>query len=148
MCSTPFVRRPGAFSWQFAPPEISQNAKRDETRARRTLWVGAKFRNRGGRLYANVHYNYHGAHGVVVSHPLSMREALGSIPCVQFAGGQTCSDAHGWPAWHLQNKMLRVDICIVCGYVRGFAIPGGAATQRYTPNQVRTGDLQRVRLTT
>ena len=25
---------------------------------------------------------WHGAHGVVVSHPLSMREALGSIPSV------------------------------------------------------------------
>ena len=28
------------------------------------------------------HYFIHGAHGVVVSHPLSMREALGSIPSV------------------------------------------------------------------
>ena len=27
----------------------------------------------------------HGAHGVVVSHPLSMREALGSIPSVSIA---------------------------------------------------------------
>jgi hypothetical protein len=27
----------------------------------------------------------HGAHGVVVSHPLSMREALGSIPSVSIS---------------------------------------------------------------
>ena len=30
---------------------------------------------------ASLH-EQHGAHGVVVSHPLSMREALGSIPSV------------------------------------------------------------------
>ena len=31
------------------------------------------------------------AHGVVVSHPLSMREALGSIPSVSISVSQTCT---------------------------------------------------------
>jgi hypothetical protein len=54
-------------------------------------------RNRGGCLVscANIYINFqsmsklahfdNGAHGVVVSHPLSMREALGSIPSVSMA---------------------------------------------------------------
>ena len=33
-------------------------------------------------LDAGFHLHSHRAHGVVVSHPLSMREALGSIPSV------------------------------------------------------------------
>ena len=36
---------------------------------------------KSGREKMNVH-DVNGAHGVVVSHPLSMREALGSIPSV------------------------------------------------------------------
>jgi hypothetical protein len=39
----------------------------------------------------------HGAHGVVVSHPLSMREALGSIPSVSiFESGLQCLRLAHW----------------------------------------------------
>ena len=40
---------------------------------------------KSGREKMNVH-DVNGAHGVVVSHPLSMREALGSIPSVSILG--------------------------------------------------------------
>ncbi len=41
---------------------------------------------KSGREKMNVH-DVNGAHGVVVSHPLSMREALGSIPSVSIVSG-------------------------------------------------------------
>ena len=41
---------------------------------------------------------HHGARGVVVSHPLSMREALGSIPSVSMVGKENCG-ACRVPPW-------------------------------------------------
>ena len=54
-------------------------------------WVGGRdWRTSGGKYveihryvgYAIIQKKFIRAHGVVVSHPLSMREALGSIPSV------------------------------------------------------------------
>ena len=41
-----------------------------------------------------LHPSGHWAHGVVVSHPLSMREALGSIPSVSISGDSTSLVVH------------------------------------------------------
>ncbi len=84
------------------------------------------------------------AHGVVVSHPLSMREALGSIPSVS-----TLLFTFGLA------KRVCTNICAVIGVEmnRGMAIKVKAClfsswrVTQYTPGQDRTGDLQRVRLT-
>jgi hypothetical protein len=48
MCSKPLLRRPGAFSWQFAPPEIFKKTERGETCAKHNLRVGAKGGRGGG----------------------------------------------------------------------------------------------------
>ena len=58
-------------------------------------------REGGGGLSVNREQpdGYHGARGVVVSHPLSMREALGSIPSVSMQR-LTChprAPVHTWP---------------------------------------------------
>jgi hypothetical protein len=63
----------------------------------------------------------HGAHGVVVSHPLSMREALGSIPSVSISCLNAASHAcmlsitqfaheHNGNAlgWRLVSRMLTI----------------------------------------
>ena len=49
---------------------------------------------------------YAGAHGVVVSHPLSMREALGSIPSVSMLASDV------WSALLYAYRSGSVNMCI------------------------------------
>ena len=50
----------------------------------------------------------YGAHGVVVSHPLSMQEALGSIPSVSiFAQASACLDVKVWMSERMGKSELR-----------------------------------------
>ena len=52
----------------------------------RTWQSGVTSAQLAGVVWVNLQMKYHWARGVVVSHPLSMRAALGSIPSVAICG--------------------------------------------------------------
>ena len=79
------------------------------------------------------------AHGVVVSHPLSMREALGSNPSVSISSCRSCQRGYGATVARLTPDQ-KVGSSNLSGLT--FVLTNLAFARQNAPREARTPDLE------